>query len=53
MFSEIAQKPLGASHLLVTLYDAKTETLTCGFAIGDHEEFDPAQFPPLKIGTRR
>ncbi len=51
MFSEIAQKLLGASHLLVALYDAKTETLTCGFAIGDHEEFDPAQFPPLKIGT--
>ncbi len=51
MFSEIAQKLLGASHLLIALFDAKTETLTCGFAIGDNEEFDPAQFPPLKLGV--
>ena len=28
-----------------------TETLTCGFAIGDDEEFDPAQFPPLRLGV--
>jgi signal transduction histidine kinase len=51
MFSEIAQKLLGASHLLIALFDADKETLTCGFAIGDHEEFDPAQFPPLKLGA--
>jgi signal transduction histidine kinase len=51
MFSEIAQKLLGASHLLIALFDATTETLTCGFAIGDNEEFDPTQFPPLKLGV--
>jgi signal transduction histidine kinase len=51
MFSEIAQKLLDASHLLIALFDASTETLTCGFAIGDNEEFEASQFPPLKLGT--
>lgn len=51
MFREIAQKLLGASHLVIALFDAETETLTCGFALGDNEEFDPSQFPTLKLGV--
>ena len=51
MFREIAQKMLGASHLLIALFDAETETLSCSFAISDNEELDPAQFPPLRLGV--
>src|SRR5512141_169262 len=51
MFREIAQKMLGASHLLIALFDAETETLSCSFAISDNEELDPTQFPPLRLGV--
>jgi signal transduction histidine kinase len=51
IYHEIAQKMLGASHLLIALFNAETETLTCGFAISDNEELDPAEFPPLHLGT--
>jgi signal transduction histidine kinase len=51
IFREIAQKLLGASHLLIVLFEASTETLYCGFAIVDNEELDPAQFPGLRLGA--
>ena len=51
MFREIAQRMLGAPHLLITLFDPETETLSCGFVICDNEEIDPAQFPPLRLGV--
>jgi signal transduction histidine kinase len=51
MFHEIAQKMLGAPHLLIALFDPETETLSCGFVICDNEEIDPAQFPPLPLGV--
>jgi signal transduction histidine kinase len=50
IFQEITQKLLGAPHLMIALYEAETETLSCGFAIVDNEELDPAQLPPLKLG---
>ncbi len=51
MFHEIAQKMLGAPHLLIALFDPETETLSCGFVICDNEELDPAQLPPLRLGV--
>src|SRR5512144_3021750 len=35
IFREIAQKLLGAPHLLIALFDPETETLSCGFVICD------------------
>lgn len=51
IYREIARQLLGASHLLIALFDAATETLVCGFAISDDEELDPAEFPPLHLGS--
>jgi signal transduction histidine kinase len=51
IYREIAEKMLGASHLLIALFDAPTETLTCGFAISDGQELNPAEFPPLPLGA--
>ncbi|HTP11244.1 MAG TPA: GAF domain-containing sensor histidine kinase [Anaerolineae bacterium] len=51
IYHEIAQKMLGAAHLLIALFDAETETLSCGFAISDDAELDPADFPPLRLGN--
>jgi signal transduction histidine kinase len=51
IYREIAQKMLGAPHLLIALFDAAAETLVCGFAISDDEELDTAEFPPLPLGA--
>jgi signal transduction histidine kinase len=51
IYREIAEKMLGASHLLIALFDAATETLTCGFAISGGQELSPADFPPLPLGA--
>jgi signal transduction histidine kinase len=51
IYREIAQQMLGATHLLIALYDAAADQLICGFAISDDEELDVVQFPPLPLGT--
>ncbi len=51
IYREIAQKMLGAAHLLIALFDAETELLSCGFVISDDIEVDPSDFPPLRLGT--
>jgi signal transduction histidine kinase len=51
IYREIAQKMLGAAYLLIALFDPATETLSCGFAISDNAELDPAEFSPLRLGA--
>jgi signal transduction histidine kinase len=51
IYRDIAQQMLGAAHLLIAMFDAETETLSCGFFISDDVEVDPSEFPPLRLGT--
>jgi signal transduction histidine kinase/CheY-like chemotaxis protein len=41
---------IDCATLLISLYDAETETIRCAFAYTDGEVFPPEQFEPLKLG---
>lgn len=51
MYDEVAVRLLNTPHFVVALYDADTELINCHYAIVDHEEVDPAQFPAMPLGT--
>jgi signal transduction histidine kinase len=50
MYRQIAQGLLGTPHFTVALFDQRTETIYCGFAIVDGDEIDPTQLPPIPLG---
>jgi len=50
MYQEVGQRLLQVPHFVIALYDAEAEMITCGYAIIDGEEADPARFPPLPLG---
>lgn len=50
MYRQIAQGLLGASVLIVALFDHDTQTIYGGFAAVDGQELDASQFPRLPLG---
>ncbi|RPI95681.1 MAG: GAF domain-containing protein, partial [Chloroflexi bacterium] len=51
MYREVAQRLLGAQHLLIALYDAAHGQIVCDFAVIDGVPYDAAQLPPVPFGT--
>jgi PAS domain S-box-containing protein len=51
LFREVAQRLLGAEHLMVALYDDQTQLIHYGYAVVDGQEVDLAQFPTYTLGT--
>jgi PAS domain S-box-containing protein len=50
MYREVAQRLLGASSFFLALYDDATQTISCGYAVADEQEIDPASLPGVPLG---
>jgi PAS domain S-box-containing protein len=51
LYEEVARKRFGAPTFFVALYNETEQVITCDFAMVDGEELDPAQLPPMPLGT--
>jgi PAS domain S-box-containing protein len=51
LYREVAQRLLGAAHLLVARYDNQTQLIHYGYAVVDGQEADLAQFPTYALGA--
>ncbi len=51
IYREVAQRLLGAQHLLIALYDPVHEQIVCDFAVIDGVPSDATQLPPMPFGT--
>lgn len=50
IYRQIAQPVMGVPHLVISLFDARAQTIYCDFAIMDGVETNNADFPVMPLG---